>query len=92
MGVITKPSVPEVKQVNLYQKGFLSSNKVPLHLEGTVLPPQIGTDNCEKEAVPQTGKAVSGFCPKVEHTWAVKLLEKNKKSIKQNSSVFFITS
>jgi len=62
MGLILKPSVPDWKQVNLYQYGLTSVTSAQL-LVGTDLPPQSGTLACEKVLVPQTGKAVDGFCP-----------------------------
>lgn len=65
LGVITKPKVPALKQVNLYQNGFLSVSGVGLQGPGTCLSPQIGTEIMLKVSVPHTGKAVPGFWPKV---------------------------
>ena len=61
-GLIRKPNVPLLKQLNLYQKGFLSEKGV-LGQGGAGIerPPQKGTVVCEKTVVPQTGKAVDGF-------------------------------
>ena len=63
---MAKPNVPVVKQVNLYQKGFLSE-KGPLGQVGAGIerPPQNGTVVCENTDRPQTGKAVDGFWPSV---------------------------
>jgi len=36
---------------------------------GIRLPPQLGTVVWENTLVPQTGKAVAGFCPSVVHAF-----------------------
>ena len=62
---MVKPNVPDLKQVNLYQKGFTS--RMPPELrqvgEGKGCPSHKGTVACVNTLVPQTGKALDGFCP-----------------------------
>jgi hypothetical protein len=66
LGVISKPKVPALKQVNLYQNGFLSVSGVGLQGPGTCLSPQIGTGNNTKSIRATYRKSSSGgFWPKV---------------------------
>jgi hypothetical protein len=92
LGVIWKPNVPVAKQVNLYQNGFLSE-KGPRGQGGAgmLLPPQNGTVVCEKTEVPQTGKAVAGFCPSAVQIcdFPCASIEKQKAN---SNSIFFIIS
>jgi hypothetical protein len=74
--------VPAEKQVNLYQNGFLSvsTTAVEEHGAGITRSPQMGTDAMLKVSVPQTGKAVPGFCPSVPHNTCVKPVDKKVES------------
>ena len=91
MGVISNPRVPETKQVNLYQNGFLSWNSAAELAQGAGidLSPQIGTLDCEKVVEPQTGKAVPGFCPKAVHVCPKPLAVISRRAAKKN---FFIAT
>ena len=92
MGLIRKPNVPPAKQVNLYQKGFLSENgALGQGGAGIERPPQNGTVVCANTVVPQTGKAVDGFCPSVVQVWALLciIIEKQKTI---SVSIFLIIS
>ena len=80
MGLIKKPKVPAEKQVNLYQYGFLSVTSEAVQGPGTSLSPQIGTDVILKVAVPQTGNAVCGFCPRPLQTVCEKLFLERKNN------------
>ena len=77
--------------MNLYQYGFLSvKGVVPVQREGTNLLPQMFTELCMKVEVPQTGKAVSGFCPKVVQVCAdtnSPTTDKNKSMIRLLASI-----
>ena len=54
--------MPDWKQVNLYQNGFLSEiGSVEQAGEGNLIPPQTGTVFCVNTLVPHTGKAVYGL-------------------------------
>ena len=95
LGVILKPSVPDSKQVNLYQKGFTSVKILEAQVgAGRERPPQIGTLLWAKVLVPQTGKAVDGFCPGVVQVCAPRLpkmtaIKKAVKNIFMNSGSAF---
>ena len=83
-----KPNVPDVKQVNLYQNGFISVKGSVLHGPGIVLPPQYGTVLWLKVAIPHTGKAVEGVCPGVVQTWEFPC--RLTKKIKTIASINFL--
>ena len=90
MGLIRKPSVPPAKQVNLYQNGFLSEKgALGQGGDGIERPPQYGTVVCENIVVPQTGKAVDGFCPNVVQVWALLCIIVEKQ--KENSKSIFLS-
>ena len=61
--------MPASKQVNLYQKAFLSvMGPLFLHLGvGNGIPVHKGTVVCVNTLVPQTGNALYGFCPGASH-------------------------
>ena len=93
MGLIRKPNVPPVKQVNLYQKGFLSENgALGQGGDGIERPPQYGTVVCENMVVPQTGKAVDGFCPNVVQVWALPCIIIEKQKAKTISTFLIISA
>jgi hypothetical protein len=56
---------------------------------GTVLFPQIGTEVWANVEVPQTGKAVSGFCPRAVQTCANKALFANNINPIKSVAIFF---
>lgn len=65
----------------MYQKGLMSvSRSPPQLLKGIFRPPQSGTEVCENVLVPQTGKAVEGFCPGVVQTDCAQEAEVKKSS------------
>jgi hypothetical protein len=61
---MVNPSVPELKQVNLYQKELSVVTGTLLHtFDARLVPVQVTTVVCVKTCVPQTGIAVAGVIP-----------------------------
>src|SRR4029079_11292493 len=79
MGVIRNPRVPLEKHLNLYQNGFVSVMGSLVQGLGNNLLPQRGTVVWLNVLVPQTGKAVDGFCPKVVQTCVIPAITQSKK-------------